>query len=376
MMDVQVVARRTGRRVLMDDLAGRIGRGALLPGTRLLSTQALAKQYGVSLQTAHNALQELTRRGLLVRRHGDGTFVNPTPPPPPPSSERMVALEMRSDGAIWGAFLGSLLRGLRELDVHPLLTDSTGLDALAFADLPVVRRAIASRPAFAVVEHYGVAELLRRESPSTHVICLDRGVVGKPDYDQVTVDLEEAGRLAVEHLLGQGCRRLGVYHLATDADPAAPPVAADRLLLAGVDAALASANLLPAARLGVPWDQDGRGRIREFLAQGLTIDALLCPYDHRAVEFIEVAADLGVGPPADLAVLSAWNTPYADAYGLTSLDYRYDLIAAKCLKLIGEALAGKREYDHWRCYRVPPQLVVRRSCGETAAQPSHSGGAA
>src|SRR5207245_4821006 len=56
-------------------LRTRIREGALRPGARLDNQRRLAKTFGVTLMTLRQALELLEREGLIVRRHGLGTFV-------------------------------------------------------------------------------------------------------------------------------------------------------------------------------------------------------------------------------------------------------------------------------------------------------------
>ncbi|MBU2663683.1 GntR family transcriptional regulator [Actinoplanes bogorensis] len=50
--------------------------GTVLPGDPLPSERDLSVQLGTSRPTVRIAIEELTREGLLVRRHGRGTFRN------------------------------------------------------------------------------------------------------------------------------------------------------------------------------------------------------------------------------------------------------------------------------------------------------------
>lgn len=52
-----------------------IKRGAYKPGDRLPSEPELIRQYGISRITVRQALDELEAEGLIVRRHGKGTYV-------------------------------------------------------------------------------------------------------------------------------------------------------------------------------------------------------------------------------------------------------------------------------------------------------------
>jgi GntR family transcriptional regulator len=55
----------------------RLERGLLRPGDLVDSERELARIYGVSLMTARHALTALEREGMVVRRRGAGTFVDP-----------------------------------------------------------------------------------------------------------------------------------------------------------------------------------------------------------------------------------------------------------------------------------------------------------
>ena len=60
---------------LKQALRDEIERGAYKPGDRLPSEPELIRQYGISRITVRQALDELESEGLIVRRHGKGTYV-------------------------------------------------------------------------------------------------------------------------------------------------------------------------------------------------------------------------------------------------------------------------------------------------------------
>lgn len=62
--------------VIVRDITERITNGSLKAGERLESELRLAEHYGVSRMTLRQALGELESSGLVVRRHGSGTFVS------------------------------------------------------------------------------------------------------------------------------------------------------------------------------------------------------------------------------------------------------------------------------------------------------------
>jgi GntR family transcriptional regulator len=63
-----------------DDIAARIQAGELT--FRLPAQRELARQYGVAYLTVRHAAEVLRGRGLIITRHGRGTFVAAAAPAP------------------------------------------------------------------------------------------------------------------------------------------------------------------------------------------------------------------------------------------------------------------------------------------------------
>lgn len=57
-------------------LLERIRDGRYLPGSRMPSESELSEELGVSRATVRTALAKLAANGLIIRKHGDGTYVN------------------------------------------------------------------------------------------------------------------------------------------------------------------------------------------------------------------------------------------------------------------------------------------------------------
>jgi GntR family transcriptional regulator len=57
-------------------IRSRIQQGVYNAGSRLPSETALAIEFGVSRSSVRNAMDSLVNEGVIIRRHGDGTYVN------------------------------------------------------------------------------------------------------------------------------------------------------------------------------------------------------------------------------------------------------------------------------------------------------------
>ncbi|WP_421684675.1 FCD domain-containing protein [Stutzerimonas urumqiensis] len=74
-MEVGMVRQRRLADDIVVQLETMILEGTLKAGERLPAERALAEQFGVSRPSLREAIQKLAAKGLLVSRHGGGTFV-------------------------------------------------------------------------------------------------------------------------------------------------------------------------------------------------------------------------------------------------------------------------------------------------------------
>lgn len=73
--EINIQPGEVAHRQFSHQLREQILRGEIVPKTELSSTVDLAKLWKTSKSTAHTALNNLVKEGLLERRHGSGTYV-------------------------------------------------------------------------------------------------------------------------------------------------------------------------------------------------------------------------------------------------------------------------------------------------------------
>jgi LacI family transcriptional regulator len=114
-------------------------------------------------------------------------------------------------------------------------------------------------------------------------------------------DNEQMGRLAAEHLLGLGRRRLA--HITAHEDVAAQARAR------GFAAAIARAGLEPVAiRTRGEWrETEGVAMAAQLLEEGVRFDALFCGNDHMARGAERVLRERGFQIPEDVAIVGVDN---------------------------------------------------------------------
>lgn len=183
-----------------------------------------------------------------------------------------------------------------------------------------------------------------------------------PDDLSLVPDNVGAGRLAVEHLMAIGRRRIA--HIAGD-----PSYAAARDRVAGVDAALAERGLSLAVgpTLYGTWSEAwGRSAARGLLQSGADFDGLVCASDQIARGALDALKEAGRRVPADIAVVSFDNWEIlatGSAPQLTSVDMCFESLGRLAARKLFAALDGQHERGR---LTEPCRLVIRGSTVEDA----------
>jgi len=228
---------------IADSLRTSIAQGELRPGDRLPSEKVVSAQWGVCRMTAHRALSELEREGLVVRKRRVGTIVREAGAP---GVAEEIVIGDEADGSEGAAAAAALPAGAVALlafhmgdfpqveyvhgfraglpDDHHLLLCDTGNSARGEADY--LRRleeqgaaAVALYPTCAPENTALLAGLIDRGIP---VACMDRlpdGLAGKeggtpPLCDAFVTDNYGATLAALRTLAARGHSRialLGTY---------------------------------------------------------------------------------------------------------------------------------------------------------------------
>jgi LacI family transcriptional regulator len=184
-----------------------------------------------------------------------------------------------------------------------------------------------------------------------------------PRFDAVVVDNGAAGRLAAEHLIGLGHKRLGVVCGITRFNDR------QRARLEGVRAALAARGLdLPEWRVS---EQDftlggGRAGCSALLSLAEPPTAIVCGIDQLAVGCLVEAQTRGLSVPGDLSVVGIDNLEMAAhlSPALTTVHIPTARIGAAAARKVLARLAGE---DVPRVTELPIELVVRQSSGPPRA---------
>ena len=344
---------RPGRplyRQAQDAIVNAIESGRFRPGDRLPSTKDLSGQLGVSLVTAHRALQELVGSGVLDRTQGRGTFV--IDPALRAVPRHRLGVVMQPDASMADYYHSILFEGMRqaaekahaELSVGRL-THEGRLECDAY---------LAINPVDANLRE--LAERLRPEqrlavvgARSTHAEI--------PHFD---VDNADLTRRAVDHLVGLGHRRIAFVGGAEELSNTR-----DRHI--GFDAALRDLGLDAAAcpviaAAGWQFDDAEREGMNALLRRKDRPTAVFAAGYYLALDVYEAAAAVGLRVPDDLSVVGTDN-PGSCAYlspGLTTMAQPLPELGAAAVEAM---VAWLRDPDaaHPDSVVLPASLVARDS---------------
>jgi LacI family transcriptional regulator, galactose operon repressor len=189
----------------------------------------------------------------------------------------------------------------------------------------------------------------------------------------VTTDNVEVGRLATAHLISLGHRRVG--HLRGDASS----VSEERL--EGYKQALAEHRLRYDESLVRPCgflESEGYLAMQAWLKEGDVPEAIFVVNDQGSLGAMQAIEAAGLRVGRDIAIVAAGNIPYSDMLRvpLTTVSWAKTEMGEQAARLLIQLINGEPPAAKSQNIVLPPQLVVRNSCGAKAVTEAGVGSAA
>ncbi len=179
----------------------------------------------------------------------------------------------------------------------------------------------------------------------------------------VGVDNRELGRIATQHLIAQGCRRIA--HLR------GPRVGIAAARLAGYRDALARHGITPPGHFIIDAhfeDSTGSEAMRTLLRTRPVPDGIFCYNDPVAIGAMKTIVQAGLRVPDDIAVVGAGNVHYSDvlAVPLTTVDQQTLETGKRSAELLLDQIGAERPLRPQRIL-LPPRLVIRQSSNRSSS---------
>ena len=187
-------------------------------------------------------------------------------------------------------------------------------------------------------------------------VLIDRPMAGVA-ASFVGVDNEAIGKLATDHLIAQGCRRIA--HLR------GPGMGIAAARMEGYRQSLKAHHLVmpPEYVVQASYDDNMGYRAMQTLLQTKPVpDGVFCYNDPVAIGAMKAILEAGLNVPRDISVVGAGNVHYSDllAVPLTTVDQGPSQIGTQAAELLMEQITSKRPVPPRKIFIVP-KLVVRQS---------------
>lgn len=378
---------------LAEQLKKQIESGALRPDDRLPSFPQLRAKHGVTNSTVEKVYALLERDGLIVRQPSRGTFVahpgqgangpagreGAARPGTTPQNDEKPATKYDTIGVsgLGFTFAGTstywsrLLQGMQETanrkEAQVMLLDHTSLAGWAKADGVLLCDFVS--------EHVlaGIPEGMPR-------IAL-MGPIG--DMPTVMADDYNGGRLATEHLLALGHRRIAYLYLHGEISPLVARRQAgyhDALRAAGVtpDPRWMRFNSRPDEDYGHNRVMTGHRAMQAWLEddwEELGCTAVLAHNDEVAFGVMEALREAGLDVPGDLSVMGYDNIAISEYCSppLTTISVPLQQIANTAAQLLLQRIElakADRPAPVAEHHILPVRLEVRASTAPPRARPA------
>jgi LacI family transcriptional regulator len=206
----------------------------------------------------------------------------------------------------------------------------------------------------------GEAEVFRRmEARNFPYVTIDRRFAGL-QAPYVGADDEAIGRMATNHLVERGCRRIA--HVAGQQRP----TGAGRLK--GYRDALAAAGLRFEESLVVEARDDATGydATRRLLALESRPDGVFGYNDPTAAGAMKAILEAGLRIPQDIKVIGVGNVHYSDLLRapLSTIDQSSEEIGRQAAEILIKMVTAKRRRPARAPVIIGPKLIARESTGE------------
>jgi LacI family transcriptional regulator len=189
-------------------------------------------------------------------------------------------------------------------------------------------------------------------------------MAARPGARIVAVNNRDGGRMAVEHLIGRGRKRIGIL-----TGPLAWWEACERL--AGWKIALQQAHLNPAESLVVDCDwsaADGERAMQQLLAREPELDGVFAGSDQIGLGAMSAIAASGRRVPEDIALVGFDNLPESQYFrpSLTTVRQNLVEVGRSAVQRLDQAISSPQDAPasaNGGMTVIEPELIVRDSSG-------------
>lgn len=347
-------------KVIADEILAQIESGAILPGQKLSGEEEIAREWKVSRPTAHRALSELQRLGVLSRQRRWGTVVVDRERP----STAMVAMIFDRFARAVDFPQSELIRGVQEAfgDTHSLVWCDSKNDPHREAHfLRTMSKNTDGIILYPIGDPANTPVLKELESAKRPLVLLDRVPEGFHGT-AVLSDDTEVTRRAIAMLIDRGHRNIAFFGFHK------PNVSNVRERYRAYAQAMEERGLDPVRStrwFGREYETEGdlqkvavHDALFSLTRSGDPVTAVYCIQDCLANSVFDACERLGIAIPGDLEMVTVNEWPPLmlkrpwDAHRIVRRKYEMGAEAAKRLK---DAIEGRAAPE---VVRIPAELFT------------------
>ncbi len=364
-----ICERQKEYRRIAEELKRRIVVGELRPDEKLPTERILAGMMDVSRVTIRSALQELEKENLIRRRQGAGTFVSNSTDSGTALDKNSICLifkNVRQISISEDPYVAMLLDGLNRasgrlgfrLSILPVDSNDSFLDC--------IRRHPGMAPS-----SKGIIIATDKKFPESYEWLMNRGysvvaigpppVPGAGSYSYVDIDNKAGGRMAAEHLLSLGRRKIMFFSGA-----GAESTGRDRL--DGISMAFSGRGLKfdeSSVKFLVPWsEEEGYRTAMDALKSKPDLDAIIIHGDVATLGVLKALREKGRRIPQDVSIVIYDDFPWMRKIGspaLTAVHQPFDEMAESAAEMLMGNIGSLNPAV--RIKILQSSLVIRESCG-------------
>lgn len=362
-----------------DHVVKSISSGKFRPNDMIWSENEIAAEFEVSRSTVRKTLDRLVERGVLYRIPGKGTFVADWANAEPNARgiERPTALVLPANKSEWFSRIVIAAERFVQKNTASLVVvcteHSPKLEASKIKELlDSGIRDFIIMPISTNSKESGLWDVLN--DPQVNAVLIDRYV---PDllggvWAVVGNDRETAQNITM-HLLEHGYRRIGFVscsRLGTESTILERLEGyRDAMKQAGIHIEPNWIRIGEYERANVEDEVDFQQftdqQIWQYLNDNRDLEAVVAANDIFALSVYNIAKQIGIAIPDDLAVVgfSNFSSGQYVVPGLTTVEQYPEKLVSKAVKILFSEEMRTPDGDNERLIRVSQDIIVRGSCG-------------
>lgn len=339
-----------------------IEQGRYEPGNSIPSERQLMEDFSLSRTTIRRAIDTLVDAGQLERRPGSGTFVVDRQGDARPAAvhgARLALIIPTFSSPFYGEMIDGMEQEARRHDLRIMASQSeyrfeSESEQLAeVAGDPAIGGAVVA-PGAVDRPTPGALKMIQAGKPLVYVGRWPKGL----RIDTVSTDYLTAAKLAVEHLIELGHRRIAYVEGAPHFDNFSP--------YSGYSEALKEARIAQHQELvclpDLPSQEAGHAAVTDLVRRGVEFTAVFARNDVTAVGVMRALREAGLSIPRDVSVAAINNSLLARSLDppVTTVDPYPSTLGRLALKTLHERVLGQYAGPPIRI-TLDPALIVRES---------------